>query len=80
LLACRALAELRSQLPKVPEKIMDIFIAVASETDGLPLGEDRQRWDINALKKADEEAQEYRSKVQDLVRQALQELVVAIQE
>ena len=78
LLACRELASLRKQLSHVPADVLNTFIGVASETDELPIGSERKHWSIGALKLKDIEAAHYRGQVNDVVREALMRLLVAL--
>ena len=67
LLACREIADLKDQLTDVPSEIMDTFIGVASEIDGLPVGEERKHWSAEALMKKDEQLNNYRNRVKKIV-------------
>ena len=67
LLACRDLAALRLQLLNIPEDVMDTFVAVASEVDVLPIGDERQNWSPEALKKKDTQAENYRVRIKGVV-------------
>jgi hypothetical protein len=79
LVACREIADLRIVLGTVPESVMDIFVAVASEVDDLPIGSDRQSWAPAVLKAKDVEAGNYRARVKDVVLAAMKELVDALE-
>jgi hypothetical protein len=76
LLACRNLADLRAGLSGVAEGTLDTFVAVASETDTLPIGDERQYWEAAALLAKDREAAEYLERVKDAVEEALRQLLV----
>lgn len=78
LLACRDLAALRLQLSNVPEDVMDTFVAVSSEVDALPIGDERQHWSPEALRKKDAQAENYRVRVREVVNEALQELLMSL--
>ena len=78
LLACRDLASLRTQLLHVPEDIFDVFVAVASEVDELPIGAERSNWVPDALRVKDLEAQSYREQVNASVVTALRQLLGAL--
>lgn len=78
LLACRDLADLRKQLPRVTDAIMDRFVGVASEVDDLPIGVERKHWAPEALRAKDVEAADYRELVRHRVGTALQELLKAL--
>jgi hypothetical protein len=79
LVACREIADLRITLASVPESVMDIFVAVASEVDDLPIGTDRQYWAPAALEAKDVDAADYRARVKDVVLAAMKELVDALE-
>ncbi|MCX7621991.1 MAG: hypothetical protein N2037_14260 [Acidimicrobiales bacterium] len=78
LLACRDLADLRKSLPEISDDIMDPFVGVASEVDDLPIGDERSFWSANALRQKDEEAADYRGRVQASVERALRRLLVLL--
>lgn len=78
LLACRDLARFRRQPVNVGDEIMDVFSAVASEVDGLPIGPERASWSGEALVRMDAEAEAYRAEVREAVMTALRELVGAL--
>jgi len=79
LLACRDLATLRERLPRVTHSVMNIFVGIASEVDALPIGSERQHWAAAPLRLKDIEAAEYRERVQDVVANALRELVLTLE-
>ena len=56
LLACRERSDIREQLPPVADEVMDVFDAVASETDVMPLGSQRAHWTTESLTVKDAEA------------------------
>jgi RHS repeat-associated protein len=78
LLACRDLSGLREQLTCVAGSVMDIFSGVASEVDDLPIGTDRKYWAADLLTAKDLEAADYRNRVKGVVTNALQELLVEL--
>jgi hypothetical protein len=75
LLACRDLASLRGRLLGVAEDLMTIFLGVASEIDDLPIGTEREHWAAATLTAKDVEAENYRGRVRDTVKEALQQLL-----
>ena len=77
--ACRDMAILRTHIPSVPREAIDAIIAVASEVDDLPLGVEREQWSEEALKAKDAEAAEYRARVGTVVRNAMKEIVDALE-
>ena len=79
LLASQVLAGLECDLPCVDERVMSVFAGIASETDDLPLGDERRLWAEEALRRKDEEADVYRHQVQGLVIDALQRLLVELE-
>jgi hypothetical protein len=54
------------------------FIAVSSETDHLPLAEDRVHWNADELRAKDEEAQVYEQRARPEVVAACQALAAAL--
>jgi len=78
LMACRDLAALRAGLVTVPEGTLDVFVAIASEIDDLPLGSERELWAAEVLETKDAEAADYRGRVSSVVSTALRELLVAL--
>jgi hypothetical protein len=79
LLACRDLASLRPGIPCVADNLMDVFVGVASEIDGLPIGAERRHWAAEALKSKDARVVDYRERVRSGVMTALQKLLVALE-
>jgi hypothetical protein len=79
LLACRDLADMRDELPCVPGELMDVFVGIASETDGMPIGREREHWATEPLRLKDLEAGDYRNRVRDIVAKALRELVLILE-
>jgi hypothetical protein len=77
LLACRDLSEFRGRLP-ISAEDMDVFVGVASEVDGLPIGPEREHWQPEALKMQDAKAEEYRQQIMAVVNEALQSLLAAL--
>jgi hypothetical protein len=80
LLACRDLARLRDGMPCVPDDLMDVFIGVASEIDGLPIGAEREHWAAEPLRLKDILVTTYREQVTDGVMKALRALVLTLGE
>jgi hypothetical protein len=68
---------MREELPAVADDVMDVFVAVASEVDDLPIGPERTRWATESLRVKDQEAADYRARVQSQVAEALQGLLDA---
>jgi hypothetical protein len=77
LLACRDLADLKGRLLSVADEIMDTFVGVASEIDGLPVGVERGHWSAEVLRLKDNEAAEYREQVRKVVEETLQRLLIS---
>lgn len=77
LLASRELVLMKNRLPNADSPAWEPLEGVASEVDGLPLGDERRFWAPEALREKDQEADSYRSLVKDVVRDALQALFAA---
>ena len=78
LLACRDLADIRERLPRVSDDLMDVFVGVASETDGLPIGDERRHWAAEPLESKDQLIAGYRVRMQSAVIEALQHLLAVL--
>lgn len=52
------------------------IVAVASETDTLPIGEGRQHWEAAALRERDHQAAEYLGRVKGVIDDALQKVLL----
>lgn len=74
LVACRQLAELRNDLCDVPDEVMTVFVAVASETHDLPLGAELDLWAKTVAQQKQVEADVYREKVRDVILAAVRDL------
>lgn len=77
LLACREIADVREQLMAVADEVMDVFVAVASEVDGLPIGPERAHWTAESLRVKDLQAADYRAQVGSRVAEALRAFLAA---
>ncbi|MBY0493556.1 MAG: hypothetical protein K2Y23_05035 [Cyanobacteria bacterium] len=75
LLACRELADMREELSDVADEVVDVFVAVASEIDDLPIGRERVHWATQSLREKDLEAADYRARVIVQVDEALRRLL-----
>jgi len=51
--AARALKPFRNAVEPELSEILDVFVAIDSETDSLPLGEVRQHWNPGSLERED---------------------------
>ena len=71
----RHLASLSHEVESEDESTFDVFRAVDSESDTLPVGEVRQQWNAEALKVKDEERMDYERTMKDVVMQACRKLV-----
>ena len=80
LLACRDLADLRLGLQGIADEIMDTFIGIACEVDGVPLGSERQYWAADALRLQDIKAADYRGRVRAVVEESLRQLLATLGE
>lgn len=74
-LGSRIMVGLIKWLSREEQKIFLPFIAVESETDDLPLGEARLRWDRDALARKDREVEAYLERAQDSIYEACQEVL-----
>src|SRR5262245_42347331 len=78
LLACRELADLREELSAVlPRDVLNLFAAVSSEVDDLPIGPERAYWAEDVLRAKDLQAANYREQVRGEVEKALWALLDA---
>jgi hypothetical protein len=78
LLACRELADLREELSVVlPPEVINVFVAVSSEVDDLPIGLERAHWAEESLRLKDLQAANYREQVRRTVEDALRALLDA---
>jgi hypothetical protein len=75
LLACRELSDIRELRPVVADEVMNVFIAVDSEVDDLPIGPERANWNAESLRVKDMEAANYREQVRSVVTEALRALL-----
>lgn len=73
--ACHRIAELRWRLQDPDDPLFDTFVAIACDTEGLPLGNQRQHWNSEALQRKDEEASAYAKEVRFAAEEAAKELV-----
>jgi hypothetical protein len=78
LLACRELADIRRELSSVADEVMDVFVAVDSEVDDLPIGLERAHWKRELLLVKDLQAAKYRDQVRRQVEEALRRLLEVI--
>ena len=74
-LACRDLAALRSRLSSLPPGTLDAFVTIASETETLPIGEERRYWEAKALLAKDREAAEYLGRVKHMIEDDLKQFL-----
>lgn len=80
LAACIEVTRWRPHLEQVPEDLWDVFAGVASELDGLPIGEERQNWERRALEVRDAKADQYRASVGRTVTEAFRQLLLLLPE
>jgi hypothetical protein len=75
--SCVALTRVADRVVPIPSDDPDfaVFAGVASECDGIPLGEVRQQWKVDALSRMDAEAQRYTDQVRDQVLAACENIV-----
>ena len=74
LLAAREMVKLKMELACGSQEAWDDLVGIASEVDGLPLGDERSFWNKGALEEKDREADEYREQVRSIVCDALRNL------
>lgn len=76
LVACRDLVDIQEQLRSVvTEEVLDVFVGVDSEVDGLPIGPERAYWAEESLRAKDLLAADYREQVRGEVEEALRALL-----
>lgn len=78
----RVLSRMQNELDlgKVETDLMLTFIGVDSETDDLPLGDERDLWNPQALSEKDADLQAYQAKVQEPVRKACSRLIRVLED
>ena len=67
LLACRDIVDVKTGMKDLPNGVADILIAVVSEIDGMPVGDERAFWAVEALRDADDALTHYRKQVAEPV-------------
>lgn len=75
LLACRKIYPMIKDSLSLSREIIDVFNAISSECDELPLGEEREHWSPSALSVKDREIEEYAEQVRPSLIEAMKELV-----
>ena len=78
LLACRQLSVLLVESTEFDRNTIDAIVGVASETDDIPFGDQREYWAADALRNKDAEAAEYLARVRRRVETALRSLLFAV--
>lgn len=71
---CRKLVQLHRRSGAVDSDAIITVIGVESETDDLPVGAERERWAIDALKEKDRQREEYMAQARGPLMEALQQL------
>ena len=71
----RRITKLRANMPDPDGAVFDVIRGVDSETDDLPVGEERALWDSKALAEKDIVRQEYVEKVRAVVLDACARIV-----
>jgi hypothetical protein len=74
-LACVKISNETINLQNVPREITIVFDGVASEIDGLPIGDERQHWNPVALLEQDKEIERYLVDVGPVLKEAMEKLV-----
>jgi hypothetical protein len=78
LLACRDLVDIREQLlSTVSAEVMDVFVAVESGVQDLPIGPGRAHWAEASLRVKDKQAANYREQVRNRIEGALRAFLKA---
>jgi hypothetical protein len=75
ILGSRQLSSLRYELSDERDPDFNIFIAIDSETDHLPVDNERENWSVEALKRKDVEIAEYEAYHKDQVIDACKKLI-----
>jgi hypothetical protein len=78
LLACIEIVRLRRYLPELSEEDWDLFIAIESELDGVPVGQERVHWDPKVLADKDKVTDRYREAIRDSVLDAFDRVLIAL--
>jgi hypothetical protein len=73
--ACIKISNELINLQNFPREITVIFAGIASEIDGLPIGDERQYWDPAALLEQDNETERYLAEVGPTLRKAMEKLI-----
>ena len=76
---CRSFVPFLSDLD-INNSVKDVFRAVDSESDHLPLGAVRIHWSPNSLVEKDKEAEAYAAKVRPMVIEACKLVITQLQE
>jgi hypothetical protein len=74
-LACRKISYETINLENLPREITVVFDGIASEIDGLPIGDERQHWDPVALLEQDKEIERYLAEVGPVLRESMEKLI-----
>lgn len=73
--ASRKLRNLHYQMFQNVDDDFCVFIGIESETDDLPVGDERQYWDVAVLSEKDKEIAEYEDKVVKAVVESCKKLI-----
>lgn len=71
----RSLVSLHFQLFEKDDSDFSVFRLIDSDTDHLPVDEERKNWSIKALERKDEEIKEHESFYEDMAFTACKELI-----
>lgn len=66
---------MRDDLRDIPDEVWNVLGGVASEIDGLPVGDERRFWDPEVLKRKDLEIEDYRQRARQVIVQAFEKLL-----
>jgi len=72
---CRLLSQLRARLDDPTNELFDTFVAVASETEDLPLGELRSQWSKESLARIEARVNAYINRMREIVLEDCRVLV-----
>lgn len=78
LLTARELDDLRHQLPNSEDDVWLFIRGVASDLDGVPFGPQRQLWAPAALDRLDKQINEWRSRIEEELRETLVAVAVSL--
>jgi hypothetical protein len=75
---CREILSYRRVIRGVSNETWDVITAIESETDDVPIGDEREKWNADALAKKSAEAAAYVERVRAAAREAFAEIAKAL--